>query len=154
MRSINYKQMKKFIARLLVGNIVTKVEVDAPFNLVIDSLQKAVSHNKFGVQAIHDLKETYQDKNLKLDSDFEYKIVQICNAPKSHKALKEMSYDMGIMMPKSIIVARENGKTTLRYMKMKPWMVSMMFPDLNVVPLSKHVSEIMAKIVRDTIEML
>lgn len=146
--------MKKFFAKLLVGDVVTKVEVDAPFDLVIESLHKAVSNNKFGVQAIHDLKETYQNKNLKLDPDFKYKIVQICNAPKSHKALEEMSYDMGIMMPKSIIVARENGKTTLRYMKMKPWMVSMMFPDLNVVPLSKHVSEIMAKIVRETIEML
>jgi len=146
--------MKKFIAKLLVGEVVTKVEVDAPFDKVIDSLNEAVTNNQFGVQAVHDLKETYVKKNLKLDPDFEYKIVQICNAPKSHKALQDMSYDMGIMMPKSIIVARENGKTTLRYMKMKPWMVSMMFPDLNVAPLSKHVTEIMSKIVRETIEGL
>jgi uncharacterized protein (DUF302 family) len=146
--------MKKFIAKLIVGDVVTKVEVDAPFDKVIESLNKAVTNNQFGVQAVHDLKETYSKKKLKLDPDFEYKIVQICNAPKSHKALQDMSYDMGIMMPKSIIVARENGKTTLRYMKMKPWMVSMMFPDLNVAPLSKHVTEIMSKIVKETIEMV
>jgi uncharacterized protein (DUF302 family) len=145
--------MKKFLAKLLVGDVVTKVEVDAPFDKVIDSLNKAVSDNQFGVQAVHDLKETYVKKNLKLDPDFEYKIVQICNAPKSHKALQDMSYDMGIMMPKSIIVARENGKTTLRYMKMKPWIVSMMFPDLEVAPLSKHVTEIMAKIVGEAVVM-
>ena len=143
--------MKKFIAKLLVGDVVSKVEVEAPFDKVIESLEKAVAANKFGVQAVHDLKETYLKKNLALDPSFEYKIVQICNAPKSYKALTDMSYDMGIMMPKSIIVARENGKTSLRYMKMKAWMVSMMFPELEVAPLSKHVTEIMQKIVDETI---
>ena len=59
---------------------------------------------------------------------------------------------MGVMMPKSIIVARENGKTTLRFMKMKPWMVSMMFPELDIVPMSKMVTEIMEKIVKETIK--
>jgi len=63
-----------------------------------------------------------------------------------------MSYDMGVMMPKSIIVARENGKTTLRYMKMKPWMTRMMFPDLDIVPLSKKVMKTMDEIVVETIE--
>lgn len=144
--------MKKIIAKLLVGDVVSKVEVDAPFDDIIESLEKSVSNNKFGIQAIHDLKETYKNKKLALDPDFEYKIVQICNAPKSHNALKNMSYDMGIMMPKSIIVARENGKTTLRYMKLKPWRVSMMFPELDVAPLSKHVTEIMEKIVSETIK--
>lgn len=144
--------MKKFIAKLLVGDVVEKHEVDAPFDDVIKSLEKAVANNKFGIQAVHDLKDTYMKKHLALDPDFEYKIVQICNAPKSHKALQDMSYDMGIMMPKSVIVARENGKITLRFMKMKPWMVSMMFPELNVAPLSKHVTEIMTKIVKETIE--
>ncbi len=144
--------MKKILAKLLVGNVVKKVEIDAPFDKVINSLEKAVKENNFGIQAVHDLKETYLKKDLALDSDFEYKIVQICNAPKSYKALKDMSYDMGIMMPKSIIVARENNKTSLRYMNMKPWIVSLMFPELEVAPLSKHVTEIMDKIVQETIQ--
>jgi hypothetical protein len=62
-----------------------------------------------------------------------------------------LSFDMGIMMPKNIIVARENGKTTIRFMKMKPWMVSLMFPELDVAPLSKHITEVMNNIVNDTI---
>jgi uncharacterized protein (DUF302 family) len=143
--------MKKFISKLLMGNIVQKTEIDAAFNDVIQALEKAISDNQFAIQAIHDLKDTYVKKHLNLSDDFEYKIVQICNAPKSHKALTQLSYDMGIMMPKSIIVARENGKTTLRYMKFKPWMVSLMFPELDIAPLSKHVSEIMEKIVRETV---
>ena len=145
--------MKKFLSKLLMGNVVQKVAVDAPYDKVISALEKAVADNQFGIQAIHDLKDTYVKKHLTLDKDFEYRIVQICNAPKSHKALTNMSYDMGVMMPKSIIVARENGKTTMRYMKFKPWMVSLMFPELEVAPLSKHVTEIMEKIISETIEM-
>ena len=143
--------MKKFIAKLLVGNVVQTVFVDAPFDQVVESLENAVKKYDFGIQAVHDLKETYKNKKLALPDDFEYKIIQICNAPKSHKALQSMSFDMGVMMPKSIIVAQENGKTSMRFMKMKPWMVSLMFPELDVVPLSKHVTEIMNKIVNDTI---
>jgi len=63
-----------------------------------------------------------------------------------------MSYDMGIMMPKSIIVAKEKGKTTLRFMQMKPWMVSWMFPEINIAPMSKNVMATMKKIVAETIE--
>ena len=63
-----------------------------------------------------------------------------------------MNYDMGIMMPKSIVVARENGKTTLRFMQMKPWMIGMMFPEVNLVPMSKNVMATMKRIVHETIE--
>lgn len=144
--------MKKLISKLLLGNIVEKKVADAPFDDVVKALEEAVKNNNFAVQTIHDLKNTYKKKELELTPDFEYKIVQICNAPKSYNALTNLSFDMGVMMPKSIIVARENGKTTLRYMKMKPWMVSMVFPDLDVVPVSKNVSSIMQKIVDETIE--
>ena len=143
--------MMKLIAKLFGGNVVQKVFVDAPFYKVVESLENAVKNYDFSIQAIHDLKETYKKKKLKLPEDFEYKIVQICNAPKSHKALQNMSFDMGVMMPKSIIVAHKNGKTSMRFMKMKPWMVSLMFPELDVAPLSKHVIEIMNNIVDDTI---
>ena len=144
--------MKKFLSKLLVGKVVQKHAVDAPFQDVMEALDKAVTNNQFGVQAIHDLKDTYVKKHLKLEPDFEYSIVQICNAPKSHNALTKLSYDMGVMMPKSIIVARENGLTTLRYMKMKPWMVELMFPELDILPISKQVTKTMEQIIKETIE--
>jgi len=144
--------IKKMLSKWLMGDIVEKYTTDARYDIIIDSLTEAVRDNGFAVVTAHDMKETYQKKNLQIADDFEYKIVQICNAPKSHKALSTMSFDMGVMMPKSIIVARENGKTSLRFMKMKPWMVSMMFPELDIVPMSKMVTEIMEKIVKETIE--
>ncbi len=139
------------LSKWLIGDIVEKYTTDAPYEKVIESLKEAVKDNNFAVVGVHDMKETYSKKNLEIADDFAYQIIQICNAPKSHKALNSLSYDMGVMMPKSIIVSRENGKTTLRFMKMKPWMVSMMFPELDIVPMSKTVTGIMAKIVTDTL---
>ncbi len=143
--------MKKLLSKFLIGSVTQKFETTAAYNTVIDNLTETVKDNSFAVLVTHDLKETYVKKNLEIPADFEYRIVQICNAPKSHKALSKMSYDMGIMMPKSIIVARENGKTSLRFMRMKPWIVSMMFPELDIVPMSKIITQIMEKIVKETI---
>ncbi len=144
--------MKKIISKWLMGDIVEKYTTNAPYEKVIETLTSVVKDNNFAVVTVHNMKDTYKKKNLEISDDFEYRIIQICNAPKSHKALTKMSFDMGAMMPKSIIVARENGKTTLRFMKMKPWMVSMMFPELDIVPMSKMVTEIMEKIVNETIQ--
>jgi uncharacterized protein (DUF302 family) len=143
--------MKKLLSKWLMGDIVEKHSTNAPYEDVIETLTNVVNENNFAVVSVHNMKETYTKKKLEISEDFEYRIVQICNAPKSHKALNTMSFDMGVMMPKSIIVARENGKTTLRFMKMKPWMVSMMFPVLDILPMSKAVTEIMEKIVTETI---
>ncbi len=144
--------IKKLLSKWFIGKIVVKYATNAPFDKVIENLTEVIQENNFAVVGTHDMKETYTKKNLKIADDFEYKIIQICNAPKSHKALNSMSYDMGVMMPKSIIVSRENGKTTLRFMKMKPWMVSMMFPELDIVPMSKMVTGVITKIVTDTIK--
>jgi hypothetical protein len=37
-------------------------------------------------------------------------------------------------------------------MQMKPWMVGMMFPDINIVPMSKKVMGTMKKIVHEAVE--
>jgi uncharacterized protein (DUF302 family) len=144
--------MKKLLSKWLMGNIVEKYKTNAPYDKIIETITEVVKDNNFAVVTIHDMKETYKKKSLKMPDDFEYKIIQICNAPKSHKALTKLSFDMGVMMPKSIIIARENSKTSLRFMKMKPWMVSMMFPELDIVPMSKIVTETITKIVKETIE--
>ena len=144
------KKVKKLISKKVIGDIVEKHDTSAPFDVVIEKLEEAVKNNNFSVVGVHDLKDTYERKNL--EADFDYKIVQICNAEKSHGALTNMSHDLGIMMPKSIVVARKDGITTLRFMKMKPWMVSLMFPEIDVAPISKMVTKIMRDIVMQTIE--
>lgn len=144
------KRIKRLVSKKVIGDIVEKHETEASFNMVIEKLELAVKNNNFSIAGVHNLKDTYEKKNL--SADFEYKIVQICNAQKSHHALTNMSHDLGIMMPKSIVVARKNGVTTLRFMKMKPWMVALMFPDIDIAPMSKMVTKIMRKIVKEAIE--
>jgi uncharacterized protein (DUF302 family) len=144
--------MKKLIANWLIGNVVQKHTTKAPYNDVVEQLTEAVRENDFSIVSVHDMRKTYEKNDLKISDDFDYKIIQICNAEKSHRAVTKMSFDMGVMMPKSIIVARENSKTTLRFLKMKPWIVSMMFPELNILPMSKTVSNTMQKIVVETIQ--
>ncbi len=140
------------LSKWTIGDIVEKHTTDAPYEDVFETLAEVVKKNNFTVVTVHDMKKTYEKKGLEIADDFEYRIIQICNAKKSHKALTKMSFDMGIMMPKSIIISRKNGKTSLRFMKMKPWMVSMMFPEIDIVPMSKMVMKTITKIVTETIK--
>ena len=144
------KSIKKFISGKILGDIVERHTTSASFDTVIEKLEEAIKENNFSIVGVHDLKETYEKKNL--EADFDYKIIQICNAQKSHGALTKLSHDLGIMMPKSIIVAGKDGITTLRFMKMKPWMVSLMFPEIDIAPMSKMVTQTMRDIVTQTIE--
>jgi len=144
--------MKKFLSNLFLGKIVYKASTTASFEKVVELLLETIKNNGFSIPVIHNMRETFSKAQLDLDKNFEYKIIQICNAKKSHKVLTTMSYDLGIMMPKSIIVAKENGKTTLRFMQMKSWMVGMMFPEVNIASMSKNVMATMKKIVSETIE--
>lgn len=137
----------------MLGNIVNKTIVDKPFPVVLDAVKKAIELNDFKISVVHDIKDTFQKNNLPLDKDFEYTIIQFCNAPKAHMAITKLSHDVGIMMPKSIVVSRENGKTSIRFMQMKPWMVGMMFPDIDLKPLSKKVMKALQNIVDDAVKM-
>jgi uncharacterized protein (DUF302 family) len=146
--------MKKTLSNLMLGKIVNKTVVDKPFATVLEALKKSIETNDFKVSVIHDNKEVFKKNNLPLDPDFEFSIIQFCNAPKAHMAITTLSHDVGIMMPKSIVVSRENGKTSIRFMQMKPWMVGMMFPEINLIPLSTKVMVAMKKIVKDAVAEL
>ncbi len=143
--------MNKALSKLLVGEVVAKHTVDAPIELVMEALEAAIEEHHFHTLIIHDLKEIYTEKDLPLPDDFEYRIVHLCNAQKSHRVLTEMSYDLGIMMPKAIIVARENGQTVLRHMTMKTWEVSMMFPEIDIAPMAKSVAATLEAITSETV---
>ncbi len=143
--------MKKFLSKKVLGKIAYKISTDKPFEKVYQQLEKSIVKNDFKIVGLHDMRETFKKNNLEIDDDFQYKIVQICNAKKAHKALN-MSRDLGIMMPKNILISRENNQTVLRYMQMKPWMVGMMFPDIPIAPMSKNVMGTMKKIVHEAID--
>ncbi len=143
--------MKKMLVRKMMGEIVYKQSVEAPFGEVLIALKKSILKNNFSIPAIHDLRKTFEKAKLPLEKNFQYQIVQLCNAEKSHKALTTISYDMGIMMPKAITIAQEGDKVVLRFMQMKPWMVGLMFPEIDIASMSKNVMAILKKIVDETV---
>jgi len=61
--------MKKFLSNLFLGKIVYKASTDAPFEKVIESLEKAINNNDFSIPTTHDLKQTFTKANLPLDKD-------------------------------------------------------------------------------------
>ena len=138
--------IKKLISRMILGNVVYKVKTDKQFETALSDLQKSIKTNGFQVKHIHDMKDAFDENGIKYDSDFEYKLIQFCNVKKAHQALS-MSTDVGIMMPKTIVIFRKKGETYLQFMKMKPFMVSFMFPEINLAPMSKNVMATMQKIV-------
>ncbi|MGM5482377.1 MAG: DUF302 domain-containing protein [Nanobdellota archaeon] len=139
---------KKIISRLMMGKIVYKVKTKKDYKTTIDDLKKAIANNGFQVKHIHDIREAFDKKGLKYSEGFEYKLIQFCNAEKAYNALSK-STDVGIMMPKTIIAFRKNNETYLQFMKMKPFMVKFMFPEINLAPMSKKVMATMAKIVHE-----
>ena len=142
--------MKKFLSEKVLGKIAYKISTDKPFEEVFQKLEKAITDNDFNIITTHDMRKTFEKNNLEISRDFQCRIVELCNAKKAHKALG-MSMDLGIMMPKSIIISRENNQTVLRYMQIKPWMVGMMFPDINIAPMSKKVMATLKKIVHEAV---
>ena len=143
--------MKKFLSEKVLGKIAYKISTDKPFETVLKNLEQAIVDNDFSIITTHDMRKTFEKNNLEISRDFEYRIIELCNAQKAHKALG-MSMDLGIMMPKSIIISRENNQTVLRYMQMKPWMVGMMFPNINIAPMSKKVMGTLRKIVHEAVD--
>ena len=143
--------MKKFLSEKVLGKIVYQISTDKPFETVLKNLEQAIVDNGFSIITTHDMRKTFEKNNLEISRDFEYRIIELCNAQKAHKALG-MSMDLGIMMPKSIIISRENNQTALRYMQMKPWMVGMMFPNINIAPMSKKVMGTLKKIVHEAVD--
>ncbi len=139
---------RKIISKMMMGDIIYKVETQKDFDTAHRSLLKSIENNGFHVTHIHNIKEAFHKAELKYEDGFEYQLVQFCNAKKAQKSLS-MSTDVGVMMPKTIIIFTKDKKTYFQFMKMKPFMVSLMFPDINLAPMSKNVMATMTKIVNE-----
>ena len=137
--------LKKLISRMMLGKIVYKVQSEKSFKQTLEDLQKQVAEHGFTVTHIHDIKNAFEKNGLKTSKDFEHRIVQFCNPQKAYNVMS-MSTDAGIMMPKSISVLSDKDGVYLQFMKMKPFMVALMFPDINLAPMSKKVMGTMTNI--------
>ena len=77
---------------------------------VIDSLKEITSKYKYGIQHIHNVKETLKSKGIDLGN--ECQIVDICNPIVAQKFLTE-DMSLSIIMPCKISVYTQDGDTMI-----------------------------------------
>ena len=77
---------------------------------VIDSLKEVTAKYKYGIQHIHNVKETLKSKGIDLGN--ECQIVDICNPIVAQKFLTE-DMSLSIIMPCKISVYTQDGETMI-----------------------------------------
>lgn len=77
---------------------------------VIDSLKEVTAKYKYGIQHIHNVKETLKSKGIELEN--ECQIVDICNPIVAQRFLSE-DMSLSIIMPCKISVYTQDGDTMI-----------------------------------------
>ncbi|MDD2894598.1 MAG: DUF302 domain-containing protein [Aliarcobacter sp.] len=102
---------------------------------VIDSLKEVTAKYKYGIQHIHNVKETLKSKGIDLGN--ECQIVDICNPIVAEKFLTE-DMSLSIIMPCKISVYTQDGETMIA-MNSLVQLVDDINPDL--IELAQEVQE-------------
>ena len=108
---------------------------------VIDSLKEITSKYKYGIQHIHNVKETLKSKGIDLGN--ECQIVDICNPIVAEKFLSE-DMSLSIIMPCKISVYTQDGETMIA-MNSLVQLVDDINPDL--IELAQEVQEQLLEII-------
>ena len=108
---------------------------------VVDSIKEISSKYKFGVQHIHNVKETLKSKGIDLGN--ECQIVDICNPIYAQKLLGE-DMSLSIIMPCKISVYTQDGETMIA-MNSLVQLVDDINPDL--IEIAQEVQEQLLEII-------
>ena len=108
---------------------------------VIDSLKEVTAKYKYGIQHIHNVKETLNSKGIDLGN--ECQIVDICNPIVAEKFLSE-DMSLSIIMPCKISVYTQDGETIIA-MNSLVQLVDDINPDL--IELAQEVQEQLLEII-------
>lgn len=109
---------------------------------VARKLQEAAAANKFGVLAVHDLKQKMNDKGVEFER--ECRIFEVCN-PKKAKAVLETDMSISNALPCRISVYEEGGK--VKVSTLKPTAVLSLFGRPELEPVAREVEEAMVRII-------
>ena len=77
---------------------------------VVDSIKEVASKYKFGVQHVHNIKETLKSKGKELNADCQ--VVDICN-PNVAEAFLNEDITLACIMPCKIAVYTQDGETNI-----------------------------------------
>jgi uncharacterized protein (DUF302 family) len=105
-------------------------------------LEAAAAENKFGVLAVHDLRETMKKKGV--DFDRECRIYEVCNPGQAKKVL-ETDMAISTALPCRISVYQQRGKTAVAMLRPSAMLASFDKPELE--PVAKDVEATMIRII-------
>ncbi len=118
-----------------------EIESAKTIDQVCQDLEKAVVGHKFGVLAIHNLKETMKKKGV--DFERECRIFEVCN-PHHAKRVLEKDMKLSTALPCRISVFTEAGKVKLATLKPTALISQFNIPELQSV--AKEVEETLIQI--------
>jgi uncharacterized protein (DUF302 family) len=117
------------------------VESNKSFADVCAAMEPAAQKHKFGILAIHNLKETMAKKGVVFDRDCV--IFEVCN-PAQAKRVLESKMEISTALPCRISVYQEEGKVKIATIKPTEMLAGYRAPDLE--PVAREVEQTITSI--------
>ncbi len=116
-----------------------------PLEAVCTRLQEVSAAHKFGVQAVHNLREKMESKGVPFGR--ECRVIEVCN-PRHAQAVLSQDIEVSTALPCRISVYEEGGRTILA--TMKPTMLLTMFHAPGAAATAQEVESVMVRIMDET----
>jgi uncharacterized protein (DUF302 family) len=115
-----------------------------PLSEIEKGLTESAARNRFGVIAVHDLRETMQKKGVELD--MECRIFEVCN-PHQAKRVLESDGAISTALPCRISVYGSEGSYTLA--TMLPTEMMKAFDKPEIAPVAQEVEDVIIRMMQD-----
>lgn len=117
-------------------------EAEGSVDEVLKKLEEAAAANKFGVLAVHNLKQKMNAKGVEFGP--ECRIVEVCN-PKKAKSVLEADMAISNALPCRISIYEEDG--TVKISTLRPTAILGLFGRPELEPVAKEVEEAMIRMI-------
>jgi uncharacterized protein (DUF302 family) len=117
----------------------------APLETVCTRLQEVSASHKFGVQAVHNLREKMESKGVPFGR--ECRVIEVCN-PRLAAVVLGQAIEISTALPCRISVYEEGGRTMLA--TIKPSMLLTMFNAPGAAAAAQEVEDTMGRIMDET----
>jgi uncharacterized protein (DUF302 family) len=116
-----------------------------PLEAVCTRLAEVATRHKFGVQAVHNLREKMESKGVPFGR--ECRVIEVCN-PHHAQVVLSQQIEISTALPCRIAVYEEGGKTILA--TMKPTLLLTMFNAPGAAATAQEVETVMVRIMEET----
>lgn len=116
-----------------------------PLEAACTRLVEVATRHKFGVQAVHNLREKMESKGVPFAR--ECRVIEVCN-PHHAQVVLNQQIEISTALPCRISVYEEGGRTILA--TMKPTMLLTMFNAAGAAATAQEVETVMVRIMDET----